>query len=301
VRLGTIIDGSAVEHLAALPLWLLDWAADMAMGGYKEMHKAGHHYLPFDASPNSYCLPSSLPISESNCTSTFSRRFARCCCFSLFKALLHRWRVATMPMLSAAAPEASAEDSAARVALATAKASGALSATPVDGLKTLHDLAEHAFAKYALWQCTGTRTLLELRPNPKGPPTKVFDRATTWRTYAQVQRRAAEFGWGLRACGLVPQPDPDQGLESVQRLDHQASSGFDAVAGNSCVCLYENTCADWLSCCLGAFSQSLVATTVYATLGVGSVVDAVNEGNLKVVFCNRVTVIFTMTSISLWY
>lgn len=199
-----------------------------------------------------------------------------------------------MPMLSAAAPEASAEGSAARVALATARAGGALSATPVEGLKTLHNLAEHAFAKYASWQCTGTRTLLELRPNPKGPPTKVFGSATTWRTYAQVQRRAADFGWGLRACGLVPQPDPDQGLEGV----HRTSSGFDAVAGNSCVCLYENTCADWLSCCLGAFSQSLVATTVYATLGVGSVVDAVNEGNLKVVFCNRITVNFTRISIS---
>jgi hypothetical protein len=33
VRLGTIVDGSMVEHMAALPLWLLDWAADMAMGG----------------------------------------------------------------------------------------------------------------------------------------------------------------------------------------------------------------------------------------------------------------------------
>jgi hypothetical protein len=204
--------------------------------------------------------------------------------------LLHHWRVATKPLLSAAAPDEAA-DSAARVALATAANGGALSSTPVDGLQTLHDLAEYAFSKYASWPCTGTRPLLELRPSPKGgPPTKVFGPAVAWQTYAQVEQRAQLFGWGLRACGLAPQPDPDRGLAGVHRLDPDASAGFDAVAGRSCVCLYENTCADWLCCCLGAFGQSLVATTVYATLGVGSVVEAVNEGGLKVVFCNRVTV-----------
>jgi len=54
--------------------------------------------------------------------------------------------------------------------------------------------------------------------------------------------------------------------------------------------IYENTCADWIVAANGCFSQSMVVSTVYATLGVDAVKEAVNEGKASMVLCNRVSV-----------
>jgi long-chain acyl-CoA synthetase len=55
------------------------------------------------------------------------------------------------------------------------------------------------------------------------------------------------------------------------------------------VCLHDLVpqCPGWLVAALGCFSQSVSVTTVYATLGLQSVCDVVNEGGLKVVLLNR--------------
>jgi len=131
----------------------------------------------------------------------------------------------------------------------------------------------------------GSREVLEYRPNPSGmagaPPVKVFGPAK-WLTYAEVAAQASDFGLGLvHGCGLFPQPEPRAGA------DGPSSEGFDAVAGASSLCIFENTCAAWMVAALGSFGMSLCVTTVYATLGSQAVVDVVNEGSLKVVLCNR--------------
>uniref|UniRef100_A0A7S1RFZ4 AMP-dependent synthetase/ligase domain-containing protein n=1 Tax=Alexandrium catenella TaxID=2925 RepID=A0A7S1RFZ4_ALECA len=79
------------------------------------------------------------------------------------------------------------------------------------------------------------------------------------------------FGAGLRALGLEPQPDGD----------------FDTLEGKFKILMYEDTCADWIVCAHGALSQALVVATCYATLGIDSVVNAVQEGSIPVVVCNR--------------
>merc|ERR1740130_2190002 len=42
-----------------------------------------------------------------------------------------------------------------------------------------------------------------------------------------------------------------------------------------------------MTCLIGAHSQSICVATSYATLGISSVVDAVNEGNISLLVCNR--------------
>lgn len=68
---------------------------------------------------------------------------------------------------------------------------------------------------------------------------------------------------------------------------------FEDVADKKVACsltIYENTCAEWQTAAHGCFSQSMVVTTVYATLGESAVVDAVNELHSNTLLCNRKSV-----------
>jgi len=51
--------------------------------------------------------------------------------------------------------------------------------------------------------------------------------------------------------------------------------------------IFENTCAEWMVAAQGAFSQSIIVTTIYATLGMEAVSDAVQEGGIKAMVCNK--------------
>jgi hypothetical protein len=145
--------------------------------------------------------------------------------------------------------------------------------------------------------------------------------------YAEGMQRIKQFGAGLRALGFEPQPDPSacpdfnkaegknifliyentcadwltaaqvskckeklQGLQSfVPPSAHPARVTYSVNAARS-------TCA--LTRCLalmvpilmmlqGCFSQSMVVSTVYATLGPEAVKDAAQEGNIYGLLCNR--------------
>lgn len=156
-----------------------------------------------------------------------------------------------------------------------------MSPFPDDGVDTLYTMMMRSATKFADRPCMGTRQLLGEKPkdpskgqrfNPKwfGP--------TDWITYAQAGERMKDFASGLLALGMKPQPDPT------------SYSSFDDVKGEFCLTIYENTCADWLVAAHGCFSQSLVVSTVYATLGIDAVCDAVNEGNAVALLCNRTNV-----------
>jgi hypothetical protein len=54
-------------------------------------------------------------------------------------------------------------------------------------------------------------------------------------------------------------------------------------------CLYRS-CPDWQIAAHGCFSQSIVVGTVYATLGVDAVKEAVNELKASFLLCNRASV-----------
>ena len=49
---------------------------------------------------------------------------------------------------------------------------------------------------------------------------------------------------------------------------------------------------------LGAFSQSISITTVYATLGVDAVIDSINDGRIRAILCNKKSVKILLDRIS---
>mmetsp|Transcript_8477 Transcript_8477/g.18471 ORF Transcript_8477/g.18471 Transcript_8477/m.18471 type:complete len:779 (-) Transcript_8477:149-2485(-) len=126
--------------------------------------------------------------------------------------------------------------------------------------------------KYAKRPAMGTRTFLgEHTPNGSKFPLKMFG-DTTWINYAELGHRVNAFGAGLIELGLKPTP-----------------VGFDLQknAGPHTILIYEDTCAWWMTACLGAFTQSIVVATSYATLGVAAVAEAIQETGAVAIVCNQ--------------
>lgn len=145
-----------------------------------------------------------------------------------------------------------------------------LATTPQKGAETLHDLAEYGFQNYADLKAMGYREFLGW----KTKKIKEFGE-TYWLTFGQVGEKSKKFGAALRAAGLVPAP-PTTNLEKVKT--------------NSRLAIFENTCPEWLMSSLGAFSQSITVTTIYATLGMDAVEHAVNDNIISVIVCNKTNV-----------
>jgi acyl-CoA synthetase (AMP-forming)/AMP-acid ligase II len=150
---------------------------------------------------------------------------------------------------------------------------------PNDNVSTLTDLFLYATTKFASRPCFGTRDYLgelsepDLAKGQRFKP-KHFGQ-TMWMTYAEVEVRVKNFGAGLKNLGMEPQPDPS------------AIKHFDEARGNFTLCIYENTCADWLTACQGSFSQCMVTATIYATMGFEALKDIVNETSGYALLCNR--------------
>lgn len=142
--------------------------------------------------------------------------------------------------------------------------------TPIPGAETLYDLATLGFKEYAEHRCMGYRDFLGW----KSKKVKEFGE-THWKTYQEVGEISLKFGAALRAAGLVPAP-PTTTLAKVQT--------------NSRLAIFENTCPAWMMSALGAFSQSITVTTIYATLGMDAVEVAVNDNIISVIVCNKTQV-----------
>ena len=143
---------------------------------------------------------------------------------------------------------------------------------------TVHKVAQKAFEAYASLPCMGTRKFIKMH-KPEGAkfPLKVFG-DSSWVTYADVKNRACAFGKGLRGLGLVaPMP-----LELAQKV----VSEFGQITGPHTLLIFEETCADWLTACVGCMGQSVTVATSYATLGMPAVAEALNETNAPVIICN---------------
>lgn len=146
---------------------------------------------------------------------------------------------------------------------------------PSKGMATAWDCFEASFKKFASNKCMGTRTYLGEHRKEEGHKIvkKIFG-DTTWQTYGEVHQRALNFGQGLRALGMEPSP-------SKSKAEFEASSAPDTLL------LWEDTCADWMTCAAAAFSQTLVVATSYATLGIDGVIESINQCECPVVVCNR--------------
>lgn len=141
-----------------------------------------------------------------------------------------------------------------------------LAITPVDGAYTLYDLTSGNFEKYASNPCMGTREYLGMH----SPKVKKFG-GVTWKTYEEVGQVVAKFGAALRSSGLVAAPEKT----TLKKFSTPCS-----------VAIFEDTCAEWMIAAQGAFTQSIIVTTIYATLGSESVIDAVNDGVITAIVCN---------------
>lgn len=101
---------------------------------------------------------------------------------------------------------------------------------------------------------------------------KHFSDKIHWRTFEDVNRELHQFGAALKKAGMVAAPD---------------TTTLDKVKTPCRLAIFENTCAEWMIAAMGAFSQGMTVTTVYATLGMDAVVEAVIDNVIPVIVCNK--------------
>lgn len=145
---------------------------------------------------------------------------------------------------------------------------GCLAKTPRLGVATLYDLTKDAFARYGSRHCIGTREFQGWKVPGK---IKQFG-DVTWISFADVGVTAHQFGAALRAAGMKPAP-------KITTL-HQCKEPCR-------VAIFENTCAEWMIAAIGSFTQGMTVVTVYATLGMDAVIEAVNDNAISVIVCNQ--------------
>ncbi len=157
------------------------------------------------------------------------------------------------------------------------------------GHKTLYDVSKNAFIQFSDQNCMATREYLGLKKSAdeeKGydtfdknasqkksaaPPVKVFG-STQYKTFAEVGSDVHKFGAALREAGLVAAPK---------------TATLDAMTTPCSLAIFENTSAEWMIAAQGAFSQSIIVTTIYATLGMDAVADAIQECAISAIVCNK--------------
>ena len=86
---------------------------------------------------------------------------------------------------------------------------------------------------------------------------------------------AHKFGAALRESGLVPAAE----TTNLKQLTTPCS-----------VAIFENTSAEWMISAQGCFTQSMIVTTIYATLGMDAVIDAVKDCKIRAIVCNKINV-----------
>ncbi|KAF4666746.1 Long-chain-fatty-acid--CoA ligase 3 [Perkinsus chesapeaki] len=136
---------------------------------------------------------------------------------------------------------------------------------------TVLDIIMHTVRKFASHPAQGSRFFESFKDIGERFPVKQFG-PTKWITYSEMGDRFKAFGAFLRSIGNTPQP---------------ADVEIEAIQGPHSLVIYEDTCAEWAQAAFGTWSQNMIVTTVYGTLGPDSVAQAIQEGNGTTVFCNR--------------
>lgn len=147
---------------------------------------------------------------------------------------------------------------------------GKLVTSPFDDTPTLYHLASKAFSMHGSRRCMGTRKFLGW----KSPKVKHFGEVK-WNSYEEISNLSIKFGAALRKHGMTPSAD----VTNLEEIKSPCS-----------IAIFENTCSEWMIAALGAFSQSISVTTIYATLGLEAVISAVNEASISTIVCNKINV-----------
>ena len=136
---------------------------------------------------------------------------------------------------------------------------------------TLYEIARDSFQNYPNEIAMRKRQFIGM----KSPRVKEFSPDLIEYTYEQLGERAHKFGASLKSHGMVASP-PTTSLDKNTTPCRMA--------------IFENTCAEWMTAALGAFTQSIVVTTVYATLGIDAVAEAVGDNAIPLIVCNKIHV-----------
>ena len=144
---------------------------------------------------------------------------------------------------------------------------GKLVNSPVEGVTTLHELALYACKTFGHCNAMGQREFL----GQHSAKVKKFG-DVSFKTYDQVKDASTKFGASLRKAGLVASPE---------------KATLDQLTTSCTLAIFENTCPEWMIGALGAYSQSISVTTVYATLGIDAVIDSINDGRIRAILCNK--------------
>lgn len=145
---------------------------------------------------------------------------------------------------------------------------GALAETPREGVATLYDLAKDAFQRYGSRNCMGTREFKGWKVEKK---IKHFG-DVTYLSFSDVGVQAHKFGAALRAAGMKAAP---------------STTDLSECKTPSRIAIFENTCSEWMIAAIGSFTQSVTVVTVYATLGMDAVLEAVVANAIPVMVCNQ--------------
>ena len=120
--------------------------------------------------------------------------------------------------------------------------------TPSTGAKTLYEIAKNTFEKHGEHVGMKKRQFLGM----EGPKKPKFGKELIEYTWKEVGEKAHRFGAALVGHGMCAAPETTTLEKNTSKPCRMA--------------IFENTCAEWMIACLGAFSQSITVTTVYATL-----------------------------------
>ena len=123
---------------------------------------------------------------------------------------------------------------------------GNLKNTPVEGVTTLHELAQYACKTFGHCNAMAQREFL----GQHTPKVKKFG-DVSYRTYAQVQDASLKFGASLRSAGLVASP------QKATLAQHTTSCTL---------AIYENTCPEWMIGALGMLQCILYNDTFMQNL-----------------------------------
>lgn len=151
---------------------------------------------------------------------------------------------------------------------------GKLAAYPTNGATTLHEMAAESFKSYPNSVCMRKRQFLGWKDDKK--KVKSFGPDLIELTYGQVKDQSYKFGAALCEFGGCVPSDNTTTLDRVKKPCRMA--------------IFENTCAEWMISALGAFSQSIGVVTVYATLGIDAVAEAIVDNSVPVIVCNKTNV-----------
>mmetsp|Transcript_23753 Transcript_23753/g.50508 ORF Transcript_23753/g.50508 Transcript_23753/m.50508 type:complete len:736 (-) Transcript_23753:229-2436(-) len=157
------------------------------------------------------------------------------------------------------------------------EAKGNLVTTPSNGATTLYEIFDKTLAKHGSSLCMRKRKFIGW----KSKKVKEFGPEIAELTYQEVGDKAYKFGAALAATGCVPS-DPVATLDKITKPCR--------------IAIFENTCSEWMIAALGSFSQSIAVTTVYATLGIDSVAEAVVDNSISAIVCNKTNVGYLVES-----